>query len=219
MRAPTIAFFSSTNVPTLASSRERRARPEVGEWADLDAGRDANLAPDHREGMDRDIGLELDVRLDPGRPRIDDRHAREHVLRVDPVAELPGDERELDARVDALHLPRDGCGVDGDRLAVGDEQAERVGHVELALRVVRLERREHGPETVGAKDVDAGVDLAERELLGRRVRRLDDAREPAVRVANDAAVRARVLRLEGEHGRRRAVAAVRVDELRDERRR
>ena len=138
---------------------------------------------------------------------------------VDPVAQLPGDEGELDARVDPLDLPRDGRSVDCDGLAVGDEQAERVGHVELALRVVRLEPVEQRPEPVGAKDVDAGVDLAERELLGRRVRRLDDAREPAFRIADDAAVRARVLGLEGEHGRRRAIAAVHLDELADERRR
>ena len=41
--------------------------------------------------------------------------------------------------------------VHGDDLAVADEQAERVGDVELALGVVRLEPVEHGQSFVGAK--------------------------------------------------------------------
>ncbi len=140
----------------------------------------------------------------------------EHVLLVDPVAQLPRDERELDAGVDSLHLPGHGRGVDGDRLAVADEQPERVGHVELPLRVVRLESVQHGPELVGAEDVDPRVDLAKRTLLRRCVSGLDDARQAAARVAHDAAVRAGVVGLEGEHRRRRAFASVRVDECADQ---
>src|SRR5205823_3356243 len=82
---------------------------------------------------------DLDVDLDPRRARVDDRHAGEHVSLVDPVSELPGHECELGARVDPLDLPRSLGGVHRDRLAVADEQAERVGDVELALCVVRIE--------------------------------------------------------------------------------
>ena len=108
--------------------------------------------------------------------------------------------------------------VHGDGLAVGDEQAERVGDVELALRVVRLETVEYRPELLGAEDVDAGVHLAELVLLGRGVGRLDDAGEPPGAVAHDPPVPARVLRLEGQHRAGGALAAVRLDESADERR-
>ena len=102
----------------------------------------------------------------------------------------------------------------GYALAVVDEEAERVGDIELALGVVRLEPVEHRPELLGAEDVDAGVDLAQLELLGGGVRRFDDAREVARRVAHDAAVGARVVRLEREHGRRGPLASVRLDSAR-----
>ena len=106
-----------------------------------------------------------------------------------------------------------GASVDGDGLAVGDEEPERVGHIELPLRVVRLELLERRPELVGAEDVDPGVDLAERELLGRGVARLDDAGEAAVQVADDAAVRAGVVGLEREHRAGGALASMGLDEL------
>ena len=44
--------------------------------------------------------------------------------------------------------------VHGDALAVADEQPDRVGQVELALGVVRLEPLERRPELLGAEDVD-----------------------------------------------------------------
>src|SRR6266540_3346423 len=50
--------------------------------ADLSSGSDAGLPAQHREGMDRRVRLELDLRVDPRRLRIDDRHAREHVVVV-----------------------------------------------------------------------------------------------------------------------------------------
>src|SRR3954454_2646313 len=151
------------DLPALA---EARAGSHVRERADLGAGRDPDVAADHAVRVDRHVGLELDARLDPGRLRVDDRHPREHVLEVDPVAQLPGDERELRARVDPLDLPRDLGRMDGDRLPVGDEQAERVGDVQLPLGVLRLEPVEQGPERLRAEAVDPGVHLAELELLG-----------------------------------------------------
>ena len=84
----------------------------------------AHVAADHRVRVDGHVLAELDARLDPRRCRIDDRHAGEHVRLVDAVAELPGDEGELDARVDPLHLPRDGSDVHRHRLAVLHEQAD-----------------------------------------------------------------------------------------------
>ena len=130
---------------------------------------------------------------------------------VDAVAERGGDGGELDAGVDPLDLERILGDVHRDAVAVADEEADRVGDVELALGVVRFEPVERGPELLGAEDVDAGVDLAEGELLGRRVARLDDAREARV-VADDAPVAAPVVGLEGEDGAGGAGGCVRVEQ-------
>src|SRR6266550_1048837 len=62
---------------------------------DLDEGADLGALTDDAVGLDRDVGLDLHLRLDPGRSRIDDRDACEHVRLVDPVAELRRDERQL----------------------------------------------------------------------------------------------------------------------------
>src|SRR4051794_3919751 len=66
---------------------DRDARPDLGVdhdrvRADLRARPDPCLAPQDREGVDRRVRLQLDVRLDPRRRRIDDRHAGEHVFSV-----------------------------------------------------------------------------------------------------------------------------------------
>jgi hypothetical protein len=87
-----------------------------------------------------------------------------------------------------------------DRTALAGEEGDRVGQVELTLRVVGREPFEDRPELVGSEDVDRRVDLAHRELLRRRVGRLDDLdRAPAV--AENAPVLARVVALEREDRR------------------
>ena len=152
--------------------------------------------------------------LDPGRRRVDDRDAREHVRAVDPVAERGGRGRELDARVHALGLGRVGGDVRDDTLAALDEVANGVGEVELALGVVRLEPLERRPEHLGAEDVDRGVALARARAApaSRRRPRRSPGRSPSA-VADDAAVGADVGGLEGEHGRGGLLAPVRRDEL------
>ena len=69
-----------------------------------------------------------------------------------------------------------------------DDDLDRVGEVQLALHVVRLDPLERGPEHVGAEDVDRRVDLADLLLLLVRVGALDDAQHGAVGAADDAAV-------------------------------
>ena len=134
----------------LRSLADHAHRPDVGERPDLGAALDAHAAADHRERVHDDVGLDLDAGLDPRRRRVDDRDAGEHVLLVDPVAQRGGGKRELDAGVHALGLERVVGELHGAGLTVGDEQAERVGHVELALRVVRVEPLERRPELLGA---------------------------------------------------------------------
>ena len=137
----------------------------------------------------------------------------EHVRLVDAVAQRGGGRCELGARVDSLDLARIVGDVHRNRLAVLHEEADCVGEVELALRVLRLQPLERGPELLAGEDVDRRVDLAELELVRHGVGRLDDAREPAVPVADDASVLPRVGRLEREDGRGRALAPVRVEQL------
>src|SRR3954451_18430664 len=71
----------------LRSLADHARRPDVGERPYLGASLEADAAADHRVRVHDDVGLDLDVRLDPGGGRVDDRHAREHVRLVDAVAE------------------------------------------------------------------------------------------------------------------------------------
>ena len=57
------------------------------------------------------------------------------------------------------------------RRPVSPQQREDVGQVELALGVVRAQPLEGVEQVAAVEGEDAGVDLADRELLGRRVAR------------------------------------------------
>lgn len=87
---------------------------------------------------------------------------------------------------------------------------QHIGQVQLVLGVGGGEAADHGAQHGRVENVDAGVDLGERGLLGRRVGVFDDLEHVAVGVADDAAVAVRVLGLEGQHRHRRAlrIAAV-----------
>src|SRR5439155_14146363 len=73
-----------------------------------------------------------------------------------------------------------------------------------------VERR---PELRSLKDVNRRVDFAQLEFLGRCVPSFDDLAESAVCISHDAAVRAYVVRLEGENGRRGTLSSMRLDEI------
>ena len=135
------------------------------------------------------------------RLRIDDRDAGEHVLHVDPVAEGRSGRGELDAGVHALRLVGIGRDVHGDAVPGLDEVAHGVGQVQLTLGVDGLQPVERRPEQIGPEDVDRGVRLADRELLGGRIGGLDDRLEVAAGAADDPAVAADVGGDEREDGR------------------
>ena len=147
------------------------------------------------ERLHDDVGLELDGRLDPGRRGVDDRDAAQHVLLVDAVAQDRAGLCELDPRVHAFRLAVILGDVRRHLLAGGDEDLDRVGQVELALDVLRLQLLERGPELVGAEDVDRRVDLADRALVVRRVGSFGDPQHGAVGATDDPAVDARIGRL------------------------
>ena len=125
---------------------------------------------------------------------IDDRDPGKHVRDVDPIAERGGRGGELDARVDAFRLTGVIRDVNCNAVPGADEIAHGVGQVQLALCIDGLQPVERGPEQIRPEDVDRGVRLADRELLGRRVGRLDDRLEVAVGATDDSAVAADVAR-------------------------
>ncbi len=95
-----------------------------------------------------------------------------------------------------------------------------VGQVQLALRVVGAQRVERVEQGAGVEREDRAVDLADLELLLRRVAgrlRLDDPLDVAVVVAHDAAVAGRVVERHRRHRGGGARAVVLRDERRDRR--
>src|SRR5207247_6372540 len=113
---------------------------------------------------------------------------------------------------------RSAAGGDGRRArgAAGDEDLDDFREIELALRVLRLEPLERRPQRVGAEHVDRRVDLADALLCRRGVGPFGDANDRTARVADDAAVKARIGWLGAEDRAGRALAAVRRDELAEE---
>ena len=105
--------------------------------------------------------------------------------------------REVDAVVDAVREVGVADRVRRHHAAGLAHGGQHVGQVELALGVVGVERRERGDQRAAVERVDAGVDLADLQLLGGRVAGrlgLGHAQDRAVAVADDAPVGARARR-------------------------
>ena len=130
---------------------------------------------------------------------------------VDPALREPGHVGEVDAVVHAEREVGIGERERLDEPAVAAQERQDVGQVELALRVVAPEPLERAQQRAAVEQVQAGVDLADRELLLGRVAgglRLDHALDAPLGVADDAPVAGRVLEL---HARdRRGGAGLRV---------
>ena len=98
--------------------------------------------------------------------------------------------------------------------AVAVREADDVGEVHLALRVVPAEATERAAQHRGVEDVDRGVDLRDGALGVVGVLLLDDRDDVAgARVAHDPAVAGRVGDLGGEHRDGVAVRGVRLEQL------
>ncbi len=203
--SPDARVLDLNECPGLGACLEDRAGAKVTEWpheralpdlgvddhgmgTDLGASSDAGGTPDDGERMHHRVGLDLDLCVDPRRLRVDDRDPREHVRFVDPVSQASRGHRELCTCVHSNGLLGFGGLVDRDLAALGDEQCDGVGEVELTLGVVGLESLENRPQSLAAKDVDGGVDLAYGELIRCRVPGLDDGLEAPLAVSNDAAI-------------------------------
>jgi hypothetical protein len=124
---------------------------------------------------------------------------------VDALLREGGHLGQVDAVVDAERQGRVGerMGVHGP--AGREQDRDHVGEVHLALGVVGPEPAERLAQRGRVEGVEAGVDLAQGELLDRRVARhlrLDDPRHAAVAGPDDASVSRRVVQL--HRGERRA---------------
>ncbi|VXC06974.1 hypothetical protein NOCARDAX2BIS_400209 [Nocardioides sp. AX2bis] len=159
-----------------------------------------------------DVGGEDHVGVDPGRPRVDDRHAGTHPALEDAAVELAPDLGQLHPVVGALGLAHV-----GDRVGAGVQarlagQADQVGEVVLALGVVVAQPRQRLEEEVGVEGQDPGVDLGDLALGGRGVLLLDDRLDLAVGVAQHPAVPRRVGHPPREHAHRAVGGGVLVGE-------
>jgi hypothetical protein len=151
-------------------------------------GGDARAAVQLAARPELDVLTELDVDVDPGAGGVDDGDAGALVLLDEPVAQQPCGLRQLDPVVDAHRLAGDVGDGRGDAEPGRAVQADDVGEVLLALRVVGRQAPERLGEARGVEGVDARGDLAHRagRLVGVLV--LDHRGDGALRVAHDPSV-------------------------------
>src|SRR5919197_3861070 len=129
--------------PQVGKRAYRRPRPDVRVdddrmRADLRTGANDGPSPQHRERMDDGVGLDLDVRVDPGGGGIDDRDTCEQVPLDEAIAQDRRSLGELSAVVDPEAHDRIGGTVHGSDPSVLDEGAYGVRQIELTLDVVRV---------------------------------------------------------------------------------
>src|SRR5699024_10682893 len=176
-----------------------RADTDVGQCRvrpDVCATADGGVAVQLHSGRDRDVTGQRDPHVHPGGRRI--LHGDSGVLPLSDHApvELCGQLGQLDPVVDSRGPPR----VVGDErpgpVAVGTGDAEHIGQIELTLCVVAGESVERVVEHVRVEGVYARIDLVVVALFRGRVVLLDNPRDIAVAVANDASVPGGVV----EHG-------------------
>ncbi len=166
----------------------------------------------------RDVGLELDVGVDPGGLRVDDGDPGPHVRLEQAGVEDPVRGGELDPVVDAGRLVGRGDHR-RDRVAGVAEDADDVGQVLLALRVVGRELPDGLAQQRVVERVDAGRDLADGQLVRGGVLVFDDPFDRAVGAAEHPAVAGRVGDHAGEQRGRRRGAGVLAHEGRERLRR
>ncbi len=170
--------------------------------ADPGARADRGVPLQARPRQDLRVLAQGDVRIDPGRRRVHDRHPGPHPVLEQPVVVGPADLRQLDPVVHALDLGRIGGEDRADRMAVAAQDRHHVGEVLLALRVVGHDPLDRVGQQRSVKGVAAGIDLVDRALLRRRVGVLDDVGQRAAVVPDDPPVAGRVADPRGQHGDR-----------------
>ena len=176
-----------------------------------DAGAGAHLAvlergvgPDHgvlgddrraeqlHARQDRDVGVELDVGVDPGGRGVHHGDALAHPPVHDAPVELLAHLGQLGAVVGPLGLPHvvDGERADGEAVLASD--LDGVGQVVLALGVVVGQPRQRADQELRVEGEDPRADLGDLALLRRGVLLLHDPLDVTLVVAQDPPVAERV---------------------------
>ncbi len=156
--------------------------------ADDAVAADRARSEDLRARVHDGVGADRHVGVHPRRRGVDDDGALTHGRLDGAAVELGTEPGELDLVVDALGLPDVLDHVGPHRDAPGSGDGDDVGEVLLALRVVGAHLRQDLAQQRAVEGIDAAVDLEDRALLVGRVLLLDDRRDGAFRVAQDATV-------------------------------
>ena len=177
--------------------------PGVG--ADGAALADGGAAAQVGAGPQHGVAPDADARLHVHGRRVGHRHPAPHQVLAQALLQGGLAQGQVDAVVDARGHQRI-VGDQGGHRAV--EPLEHVGQVDLALGVARAEAVEGGCQRGAVEHVEARVVLADGELVGGRVARLDNAVDRPVGAADDPPVGGGVLDDRGEHRGRPALGAV-----------
>ena len=86
------------------------------------------------------------------------------------------------------------------RHAVAHGKCDHVGQVELALRVVVVQRLHPVTQAPGGRSEKAAVDLPDAALPGSGVLLLDDGADVAAVILEDAAIAGGIVQRGGQHG-------------------
>src|SRR4029450_10529676 len=141
------------------------ARLDHAAELEMDAAADPRRALDHATRLDQRVGSDLDVHVDVGGRGVDDRDTGRHHAGQGALAHARFGQRQLRARVHAERFV--GIG-ERDRLhtqAVAHRELDDRREVELSLGIAVVHALEKLPEQARVEQVDAGVALADRELV------------------------------------------------------
>ena len=161
MPAPTVTFFST----------------QYG--ADLDVVGELDRAFEHAADVDPHVAAASERAAHVDARGVGKRGARLHQRVGGARLHDALDRRQLRAVVDAEHVRFVGGDVRLDRDALAHRHRDDVGQVELALRIVVVERRDKAAEQRGRRRQRTRVDLVDRALTGARVLLLDDRADRA----------------------------------------
>ena len=131
-----------------------------GVGADLAASADAGGAEQLRAGLDDGVAADGHVDVDPRGGRVDDRHAGALVRGDDAAVQLGAQLGQLHPVVDAGDQRGVVDVVGPHHVAVGADDRDHVGQVQLLLGVVGAQPAQRRAQRGDVEGVDAGVDLA-----------------------------------------------------------
>src|SRR5579863_1164826 len=180
--------------------------------ADHAARPDARLAEKLYTWLDQRVWSGRHFGIDHNRLGQINRYASVHQLGSLPRAEYSVHIGKMRARVAAENLLRVGSGLREHSLVALAQQADGIGEIELAVRVVRAERGEAGPEFFEREAINAGIHLVNGALLGGRSLFFDDGLHAALGIADDAAIVRGIVEFGGENRCRGFASAVRIEQ-------